>query len=67
MSDKLNIEITYTWTISKKEWIELKDHLSDLEKREFIKGKIEWDGVSAFFNLRNIQVPTISNVKVNFV
>lgn len=61
----IRVEITYSWEFSPKQWDETLEHLENLE--EVLKNKIEWDGVSAFFNLRNIHRPTIEKVKVTKV
>ena len=60
---RIRVKIEYEWTFDKKEWQELGDW-DDVGATTKVKERLEWDPVSAFYSLRNIQVPTPTKVNV---
>jgi hypothetical protein len=58
MTNKVKIEITYSWEVSQKEWVEGKEFwIKDLED------KASYDAIDVFHHLRQIKNPE-SKVKV---
>jgi len=61
----MNISITYSWEFNKKQWEELWDFLEDYSYNQQKVEKIVYDPMSMFYYMRNLQVPTVSEVKID--
>jgi len=60
--NEVQVEITFSWKFSSKEWSDHKEHLENCKKD--VKIGIAYDPISTIFHLNDVAYPNVINFNV---